>query len=91
MGDVIKIGIKVGLAAGLLTAILAVLALVSIPYVDFSPLPYYIGSVYAFAVHWCPVIGTLWNTALVMIGVNLALLTFRGAMVVVKLAWRVFE
>lgn len=91
MGDIIKIGIKVGLATALLAAIAAVLLLVTIPYVDFTPLSSYIGSVHAFAVHWCPVIGPLWTTAISMIGVNVALLLFRGAMVVVKLAWRVFE
>lgn len=91
MGDIVKIGIKLGLAATLLAAIAGVLLLVTIPSIDFTPLSTYIGSVYAFAIHWCPVIESLWTTALAMIGVNLALLAFRGAMVVVKLAWRVFE
>lgn len=91
MGDLIKVGIKLGLAAALLAAIAGVLLLVQIPTVDFTPLSTYIGHIYAFAVHWCPVIGTLWTTATVMIGVNVALLAFRGAMVVTKLAWRVFE
>lgn len=91
MGDIVKIGIKVGLAATLLAGIAGVLLLVSIPSVDFTPLSTYIGHVYAFAIHWCPVISNLWTTALAMIGVNVALLAFRGAMVVVKLAWRVFE
>ena len=91
MGDIIKVSIKLGLAATLLAAIAAVLLLVTIPNVDFTPLSTYIGSVYAFAVHWCPVIASLWTTALTMIGVNLALLAFRAAMVIVKLIWRVFE
>ena len=91
MGEVLKIGGKFGLATALLAAIAGVLLLISIPSVDFTPLSYYIGSVYAFAIHWCPVIQSLWTTALAMIGVNLALLTFRGAMVAVKLVWRVFE
>lgn len=91
MGDLVKVGIKLGLAATLLAAIAAVLLLVTIPSVDFSSITTYINSVYAFAVHWCPVMANLWTTATTMIGVNLALLAFRGAMVVVKLAWRVFE
>lgn len=91
MGDLVKVGIKLGLAASLLAAIAGVLLLVTIPNVDFTPLSRYVGSVYAFAVHWCPVIASLWTTACTIIGVNLALLTFRGAMVAVKLAWRVFE
>lgn len=91
MSDLIKIGIKTALIGGVIVTLAVVLLLIQLPVVDFTPLSTYIGSVYAFAVHWCPIIERLWTTATFIIGVNIALLTFRAGLFLFKTIWAIFE
>lgn len=91
MLDVIKISMKVAAISAAVAALAVVLLLIRLPAVDFSVLSTYIGHVYAFAVHWCPIIANLWNLALTVIGINLALLTFRAGLFLFKIIMSVFE
>ena len=89
--NLIKVGIKLAIVTAVLGSVVLVVSMIQIPNVDFSSVSYYIGSVYAFAVHWCPVIDILWATALGVIGVNIAILGVRAALFVARAIMVVFE
>lgn len=91
MGEMIKITVKTAAIGAAIAALAVVLLGIQLPQVDFSTLSVYVARVYAFAIHWCPIIASFWNTALVIIGVNLALLTFRAGLFVFKTIMAIFE
>lgn len=86
-----KMAIKAALLVGVLGAFATVLLVIQIPSVDFSPLSIYIGHVYAFAVHWCPIISQLWTVSIIILGANLALLIFRAGLFLFRTIMTIVE
>lgn len=91
MGDAIKIGVKTGLIAVVMVALWAVFTQISIPSLDFSTIFASAGTAFAVISYWVPVFPVLWTTTLALLGVLIALWTFRFAMIAVRWIFKVNE
>lgn len=91
MADWAKIAIKTGLIAGVMVALWAVFTQIQIPQIDFSVVLQNAGLAMSFLTYWCPVFPVVWNFSLVMLGVLVALWTFRFATVAVRWLFKVNE
>lgn len=91
MADWAKIALKTGLIAVVMVALWAVFANVQIPTIDFTSVLSSAGTAMAIITYWLPVFPTIWNTTLILLGVLLALWTFRFAMVAVRWLFKVNE
>lgn len=91
MADWAKIALKTGLIAVVMVALWAVFANVQIPTIDFTSVLSSAGTAMAIITYWIPVFPTIWTTTLVLLGVLLALWTFRFAMVAVRWLFKVNE
>ena len=91
MGDAIKIAVKTGLIAVIMVALWAVFTQISIPTIDFSTVFSSAGTALAVINYWIPVFSILWNTTLALLGVLVALWTFRFAMIATRWIMKVNE
>lgn len=91
MADWAKIAIKTGLIATVMVALWAVFNVIQIPTIDFSTMFSGAGTAMAVLGYWIPVFPTIWNFTLVLLGVLLALWTFRFAMIAVRWLFKVNE
>lgn len=91
MADWAKILIKTGLIATVMVALFAVFANVQIPAIDYSSLTSGLGVALAVCYHWLPVTSVIFPVAVVLLGVELALLTFRYGMIAVRWLFKVNE
>lgn len=91
MADWVKIALKTGLVAGVMVALWAVFTQIQIPAIDFSVIANSAGFAMSFLTYWCPAFPVVWNIALVMLGVLIALWTFRFATVAVRWLFKVNE
>lgn len=91
MGDAIKIAVKTGLIAVIMVALWAVFTQISIPAIDFSAVFQSAGTALAVINYWIPVFSILWNTTLALLGVLVALWTFRFAMIATRWIMKVNE
>lgn len=91
MADWAKIALKTGLIAVVMVALWAVFANVQIPTIDFTSVLSSAGTAMAIITYWIPVFPTIWTTTLVLLGILLALWSFRFAMVAVRWLFKVNE
>lgn len=91
MADWAKIAIKTGLIAGVMVALWAVFTQIQIPTIDFSVVLQDASLAMAFLTYWCPAFPVVWNMSLVMLGVLVALWTFRFATIAVRWLFKVNE
>ena len=91
MADWVKIALKTGLIAGVMVALWAVFTQIQIPSIDFSILANSAGFAMAFLTYWCPAFPVVWNISLVMLGVLVALWTFRFSTVAIRWLFKVNE
>lgn len=91
MADWAKIAIKTGLIAGVMVALWAVFTRLQIPQIDFSIVLQDASLAMAFLTYWCPAFPVVWNMSLVMLGVLVALWTFRFATIAVRWLFKVNE
>lgn len=91
MADWAKIAIKTGLIAGVMVALWAVFTQIQIPTIDFSVVLQDASLAMAFLTYWCPAFPVVWNISLVMLGILVALWTFRFATVAVRWLFKVNE
>lgn len=91
MADWVKISLKTGLILGVMTAIWAVFTQIQIP--DLNYYTVFNGWTTAFALisYWVPAFPTVWNFSLTLIGILLALWTFRFGSIAVRWLFKVNE
>lgn len=91
MADWAKIALKAGLIAGVMAALWAVFTQIQIPSIDYSVVTQTAGTAMAFLTYWCPAFPIIWNISLVMLGVLVALWTFRFGSIAVRWLFKVNE
>ena len=91
MADWAKIAVKVGLIATVMVALWAVFTQIQIPALDFGMIFSAAGTAMAFLNYWFPVFPVIWGTTLAMLGVIIALWTFRFSMVAIRWLFKVNE
>lgn len=91
MGDAVKIAVKTALIAVIMVALWAVFTQVQIPALDFSVIFANIGTSFAILSYWVPAFPTIWITTLALLGMLVALWTFRFAMIAVRWVMKVNE
>lgn len=91
MADWVKIALKTGLIIGVMTALWAVFTQIQIPTIDYSIVTQAGGTAFSFLSYWCPAFPTIWNISLVMLGVLVALWSFRFATIAVRWLFKVNE
>lgn len=91
MADWAKIALKAGLVAVVMVALWAVFTMVEIPELDFSVIFGGVSTAFAIISYWCPAFPTVWVTALAMVGMLIALWTFRFAMIAIRWLFKVNE
>lgn len=91
MADWAKIALKTGLIVVVMAGIWLVFDRIQVPAIDFSQLVQGLGKFFAIANHWLPVFNTLWRVTLALLGVELALLTFRFGIIAVRWLFKVNE
>lgn len=91
MGDAVKIAVKTALIAVIMVALWAVFTQIQIPTLDFSVVFQSIGTSFAIISYWVPAFPTIWTTTLAMLGVLVALWTFRFAMIATRWIMKVNE
>lgn len=91
MADWAKIAIKTGLIAVVMVALWLVFSTIQIPVIDFSVITNNVGLGFAVLSYYVPVFPTLWTTTLVLLGVLVALWTFRFAMIATRWLFKVNE
>lgn len=91
MADWAKIALKTGLIAVVMAALWAVFTQVQIPNIDFSVVLGGFGTAMAILSYWIPVFPVIWNFTLVMLGMLIALWTFRYAMIAIRWLFKVNE
>lgn len=91
MGDAVKIAVKTALIAVIMIALWAVFTQIQIPAIDFTPIFQSIGTSFAIISYWVPAFPVIWNTTLAMLGMLIALWTFRFAMIATRWIMKVNE
>ena len=91
MADWAKIALKAGLIAGVMAALWAVFTQIQIPSIDYSVVTQTAGTAMAFLIYWCPVFPVIWNISLVMLGLLVALWTFRFGSIAIRWLFKVNE
>lgn len=91
MGDAIKIAVKTGLIAVIMVALWAVFTQIQIPTLSFTTVFQSAGTALAIINYWIPVFSGVWITTLALLGVLVALWTFRFAMIAVRWVMKVNE
>lgn len=91
MADWAKIILKTGLIAVVMVALWAVFTQVQVPQIDFQAAFSWAGKAFAIISYWLPIFPTLWTTTLILLGVLLALWTFRFAMIATRWLFKVNE
>ena len=91
MGDAVKIAVKTGLVVVVMVALWAVFTQVQIPALDFSVVFGSAKTAFAIIAYWCPAFPIIWNTTLAMLGMLVALWTFRFAMIATRWIMKVNE
>jgi len=91
MADWAKILLKTGLIAGVMAGIWAVFTQIQIPTIDFSVITQNTSFAYAFLTYWNPAFPVVWGIVLTMLGVLLALWTFRFGSIAVRWLFKVNE
>lgn len=89
MVEVAKIALKTGLIAVVMVALWAVFTQVQIPALDFSLIFGGVSTAFAILSYWCPAFPVVWVTALAMVGMLIALWTFRFATIAVRWLFKV--
>lgn len=91
MADWAKIALKTGLIAVVMVALWAVFTQVQIPALNFSEVFSSFGTAMAIIAYWCPAFTVIWNTTLAMLGLLVALWTFRYSMIAIRWLFKVNE
>lgn len=91
MADGIKVALKAALVGGILVTLAYFILNVPVPTVDVGLLTYYINKAYTIAIHWCPVLGTLYPYAVNILVLQLLLWTFRAGLFAYKTIMVVVE
>lgn len=91
MADWAKILLKTGLVLGVMTGIWAVFTQIQFPDIGFGQIFSNAGLALTFLTYWCPVFPTIWAATLSMLGILIALWTFRFATVAVRWLFKVNE
>lgn len=91
MGDAVKIAVKTALIAVIMVALWAVFTQVQIPQLDFTQVFASAGTAFAIISYWCPAFPTIWVTTLALLGMIVALWTFRFAMIATRWIMKVNE
>lgn len=91
MADWAKIAIKTGLIAGVMVALWAVFTQVQIPALNYGKV--FAGWNVAFALvkYWFPEFPVIWNFTLALLGILIALWTFRFATIAIRWLFKVNE
>ena len=91
MADWAKIALKAGLIAGVMVALWAVFTQIQIPTIDYTVVTQSAGVAMAFLTYWCPAFPVIWNISLAMLGLLLALWTFRFGSIAIRWLFKVNE
>lgn len=91
MADWAKIILKSGLIAGVMIGLWAVFTQIQIPSIDYTVVTQTAGTAMAFLTYWCPAFPIIWNISLVMLGILVALWTFRFGSIAVRWLFKVNE
>lgn len=91
MADWVKIALKTGLIIGVMTALWAVFTQIQIPNINYVPVTQNAGIAMAFLTYWIPAFPIIWNITLTMIGILIALWTFRFGSIAVRWLFKVNE
>lgn len=89
--DYVKIAAKVALIVVITTAVVALFTLVQIPSFNIAYITAYLGIAFTFATHWCPMFPILFPIALALIGLEIALMTFKVSAVAWKWIFKINE
>ncbi len=91
MADWAKILLKTGLIAGVMAGLWAVFTQIQFPAISFDGIFDGVGTAFAFINYWIPIFPILWNTALAMGSLLLALWVFRYATIAIRWLFKVNE
>lgn len=91
MADWAKIALKSGLIAVVMVALWAVFTQIQVPALDYSTVFSAASTVMAVLAYWIPAFPVIWTFTLVLLGVLVALWTFRFAMVATRWLFKVNE
>lgn len=91
MGDLVKIAAKTALIAVITAAIIAVFTQVQFPVLDYSNFVSYLRAGYAVAIHWCPVLATLFPIAIALMGIRVAIWLCKLGLIAVRWIMKVNE
>lgn len=91
MADWAKIALKTGLIVVVMAGIWLVFNQIQVPSVDFTQLTNGLGKIFAIANHWLPVFNAIWLIIVALLGVELALITFRFGIIAVRWLFKVNE
>lgn len=91
MTDALKIAVKTALIAVVSVAIIAIFATVQIPNLDFTLLNSGLSTALAIFYHWVPASTVVFPIAVVLLGVQLAIMLFDFAMIATRWIFKVNE
>ena len=91
MADWAKIILKTGLVATVMVALWAVFTQIQIPSISYSYVLNGAGTAFALLKYWIYLFPVIWNITLAMLGILVALWTFRFSMVAIRWLFKVNE
>ena len=91
MADWAKILIKTGLIAGVMVALWAVFTQIQFPSLNYANIFSGWTTAYAIINYWCPAFSYMWSFTLALLGLLVALWTFRFATIAVRWLFKVNE
>lgn len=91
MADWAKIALKTGLIAGVMAAIWAVFTQIQIPYIGVTDWFWRLRFGLGFLKYWVPGFDIVWGVTLTLLGIYLALWTFRLGSIAIRWLFKVNE
>lgn len=91
MADWMKILLKTGLIATVMVALWAVFTQIQIPTLSYQSIFIRVGTGIKLLTYWIPVFPIIWTATLTMLGILIALWTFRFGMVAIRWLFKVNE
>lgn len=91
MADWVKIALKTGLVLGVMTGIWAIFTQIQIPSLNFGWVFNGFATGFAIMKYWFPEFPVIWNFTLILLGILVALWTFRFGSVAVRWLFKVNE
>lgn len=91
MTDALKIAVKTGLIVIITAGLVAIFVAIPLPTPDFSGVYTAVSKALALVAYWLPVMQQLWQLALALMGIRIAIWLYEFAMIAVRWIMKVNE